>query len=280
MVEQRLRAIETGEYMEKVGLAEILGLPPPIGHNFIRGESTQDVKVRAAQAGIYLPGTTSPALAEATRLKQLEHETGVQAYAMPGTKRWSDSLARGGSQAGWDIPSLISRDFSDLNLAGATTVPGLVFSLMPATNAAKLGSPDAYGAAIAADTASRKTATGQAIYCTLLSAWVYALIAAGTGIYVAAAGTTMQPFVASGVAAASIKTALAAAAFNLNTNPAIWSQITLVAPADRAVAIGAPTDPQAGLVNLFYGDSLLAQLVTTGAVNVLGNTLAAVFELA
>jgi hypothetical protein len=278
VVLQRVRAIETGEFMEKVGLSEALGLAPPIGPNFIRGESTQDMRVRAAEAGIILP-RMSPALVEAARNRAFERESGVQVQAAV-TSRFKLSLARGGSQSSWSIPDLANVDYSGLNIAGVVTLPFLVLGVPQGTNAAKIGSPDAIGAAQAADSASRKTGAGSQVYFTVLSAWVYALNAAGTGIYNPAAGTTLQPFASSGVAAAGLKAALAAAAFNLNTNPAIWSQITLAAPADRAFAIGGPADPIAGIVNMFFGEALLAQLVTTGAVNILGNTLGAVFELA
>lgn len=277
VVMQRIRAIETGEFMEKAGLSEALGLGPPIGANFIRGESTQDMRVRAAEAGIILP-RMSPALLEAAQTRAFERATGAQVQAAI-TARFKLSLGRGGSQAGWMVPDLANADFSHLNLAGATTLPALVLGVPNATNAAKIGSPDAIGPAQAADSASRKTGAGSNVYFTLLSAWVFAR-AAGGGPYNPAAGTTMQPTVHSGVAAAGLVTVLTAAALNLNTLAAFWTQLALVAPADRAFAIGGPADPIAGLVNFFYGEALFAQLVTTGAVNVLGNVLGAVFELA
>lgn len=279
VVLQRIRAIETGEFMEKVGLSEALGLGPPIGPNFVRGESTQDMRVRAAEAGIILP-RMSPALISAAQTRAFERASGVQVQAAV-TSRFKLSLGRAGSQTGWAVPDLANYDFSPLNIAGAITMPVLILGQMPGSNAQKIGSPDSIGSALAADSASRKTASGKdVVFFTLLSAWVFALAAAGNAIYNPAAGTTMQPFVSSGVAAAGIKTALAAAAFNLNTNPAIWSQITIASPADRAVAVGSPLDPIAGITNFFYGEALLAQLVTTGAVNIQSNTLGVVFEVA
>lgn len=278
VVLQRIRAIESGEFMEKMGLAETLGLPPPMGSNFVRGESTQDLRVRAAESGIILPRMT-PALEQAARTRAFEQREGVSVQAAV-SARFKMSLGRGGSQSGWMVPDLANVDYSGLNIAGASTLPFLVLGVPQGSNAQKIGSPDFIGGALAADTASRKTASGSSVYFTLLSAYVYALAAAGNAVYAPAAGTTAQAFASSGVAAAGIKTALMAAAFNLNTNAAIWSALTLAAPADRAFAIGGPSDPIAGIINFFFGEALLSQLVTTGAVNILGNTLGVVFEIA
>jgi hypothetical protein len=288
IIEQRLRAIATGEWMEKAGLADLVG--PPIGANFRlgeslhnlrarRAESPQDLHNRAARAGIYLPGQT-PLQEEIVRTKKLERDTGIATYAMPVKDRFGISLGLGNAQSSWEIPDLVEYDYAYLNLAGATTYNGGILGVMPGTNAAKIGSPDPLGAATAgADTASRKSGTGLAPYFAFLSFWVFARTGAGA-VYTAAAGTTLQPFVCSAVAAAQLFTALTAATYNVNAGTTFWTQLTLVAPADRQVAIGSPLDPQSGILYGFYGDFLFSQLITTGALNIQGNSLLAECELA
>ena len=289
IIEQRLRAIATGEWMEKVGLADLVG--PPIGANFRAGESVHDLKARgveshqqdlaarAARAGIYLPGQ-SPLQQEIARTKKYERDTGVQFMNMPVKDRFGISLGLGNAQSSWEIPDLVEYDYAYLNLAGATTYNGGILGVMPGTNAAKIGSPDALGAATAgADTASRKSGSGLAPYFAFLSCWVFARSSAGA-VYTAAAGTTLQPFVCSAVAAAQLFTALTAAAYNVNGGTNFWTQLALVAPADRQVAVGSPLDPQSGILYGFYADFLFGQLITTGALNIQSNSLLLECELA
>jgi hypothetical protein len=279
IAEQRVRAIETGEWMEKLGLHESLGMAPPIGANFHYGESTQDLRNRAARAGIYLPGKSSPVIDTMVQGRKTERETGVSAYAMPIKDRFGISSALFGFSS-WEIPDLVEYDYAYLNLAGITTFPGGVIGIIPGTNANLIGSPDSIGDALTVASASRVVGSGKIPYFIILSCWVFARTAAGA-VYNPAAGTTMQPFVVSaGVAATQIATALSAAALNLATLTTFWTQIALVAPADRVIQKLSGTGAQAGIVAGYFSDFLLSTLVTTGAVNVQGNSLITVFELA
>jgi len=278
VIADRLRAIESGEFMEKVGLHQQLGLAPPIGANFQRGESTQDIRTRAAQAGIYLPGA-SPALEVATHARALERRTGMGTYAMPVKDRFGISLGLGNKESSWEIPDCIEYDYAYLNLAGATTYNGAILGVMPATNAAKIGSPDAIGPALAAATTSRVVGSGVNPYFSILSCWVFLRSSAGA-VYVAAAGTTLQLFVCSAAQAASQLFTNLTAAFGVNGATQFWTQMAITAPADRPVAIGSANDPQSGICYGFYGDYLFGQLITTGALNIQGNTLVIELELA
>lgn len=277
VIEQRLRAIASGEYMEKVGLADVAG--PPIGANFQFGESTQDLRHRAAQAGLYLPGVTSPVLAEVARLKKLERETGVKAYAMPVKDRFGISLGLGMKESSWEIPDCIEYDYAYLNLAGATTYNGAILGVMPATNAAKIGSPDAIGPSLAVASTSRVVGSGTNPYFSILSCWIFSRSSAGA-VYVASAGTTLQLFVCSAAQAASQLYTNLTPTQSIPALTQFWTQLTMTAPADRVIAIGSFTDPQTGIVYGFYGDYLFGQLVTTGVQNIQGNSLVMELELA
>ncbi len=281
MIEQRLRAIETGEWMEKLHLAELVGGMPPIGANFIRGESTQDLQNRAARAGIHLPGAQRPAVRAIIDAVVLERQKGITVYASPVKARYAIAQALDG-QSAWEIPDLVEYDFSMINIAAASTIPGLTLGLVPGTNAPLIGSPDGLDPATSgADTASRKSGTGSKKYMSILSVWVFSRTSAGA-VYTAAAGTTMQPFVISAApaSAAQLSTALSAAALAINGLTNFWNQITLVAPADRQISKGSPTDPQAGIVASFWGDVIASVLVVTGALNVQGNSIDMIWELA
>jgi len=287
VIEARLRAIQTGEYMEKAGLADLVG--PPIRGNFRAGESIhalkeraeshQDLQNRAARAGLYLPGQSSPAIDEIVRLKKLERDTGVVARAMPVTDRFGISLGRGGSQSSWEIPDCIEYDYAYLNLAGATTYNGAILGVMPGSNASKIGSPDAIGPSLAVASTSRVVGSGSNPYFSVLSCWTFARSSAGA-VYVAAAGTTVQLFVCSAAIGASQLYTNLTATFSVNGGTTFWTQQTITSPADRIVAIGSFTDPQTGITYGFYGDYLFGQLVTTGALNIQGNSLVMELELA
>lgn len=289
MIEQRLRAIDTGEWLEKVGLADLAG--PPIGANFFHGESIrklkertaeshQDMLARAARAGIFVPGQTKTQQDIALG-KKAEQQHGIVTYAMPVKDRFGLSSALDGLSA-WDIPDLVEYDYSMANIAAASTIPGLTLGITPGTNAALIGSPDPLDAATSgADTASRKSGTGSKRYFSMLSNWVYTRTSAG-GVYTAAAGTTMQPFVVSAApnSNAQLSTALSAAALAINGLVNFWNQITLVAPADRQIQKSSGTGAAAGIVAGFWGDFIASVLVVTAALNVQGNSISMVWELA
>jgi hypothetical protein len=281
IIETRLRAIETGEWMEKLGLHQQLGIAPPIGANFFRGESTQDIRNRAARAGLYLPGKSNPTIDEMIRLRKLEREHGVAAMAMPVKDRFGISTALDGFSA-WEIPDLVEYDYSMANIAAASTIPGLTLGVVPGTNAPLIGSPDPLDAATTgADTTSRKSGTGSKKYFNILSVWVYTRTSGGA-VYTAAAGTTMQPFVISAApgSSAQLSTALSAAALAINGITNFWNQIVLVAPADRVIQKFAGTGAQAGIVAGFWGDFIASVLVVTGALNIQGNSISMTWELA
>lgn len=290
ILERRIRAIETGEWLEKCGLADLVG--PPIGPNFWPGESIanlkarsgvespQDLANRAARAGIYLPSSTR--LHETMILgRKRERETGVSAYAMPIKDRFGISTALDGFSA-WEIPDLVEYDYSMANIAAASTIPGLTLGITPGTNAPLIGSPDPLDAATSgADTVSRKSGTGSKKYFNMLSCWVYTRTSGGA-VYTAAAGTTMQPFVISSApgSSAQLSTALSAAALSIPGVVNFWNQIAFVAPADRVIQKFAGTGAQGGIVAGFWGDFLASVLVVTAALNIQGNSISMVWELA
>lgn len=290
IVERRIRAIETGEFMEKAGLADLVG--PPIGGNLKLGESIaelraragaespQDLANRAARAGIYLPGQTSKLHESIIHSRRLEREHGVEVYAMPIKDRFGISTALDGFSA-WEIPDLVEYDYSMANIAAASTIPGLTLGVVPGTNAGLIGSPDGLDPALAAGSVSRRVGTGSRKYFNILSCWVYTRTSAGA-VYTAAAGTTMQPFVVSAAPASptQISTALSAAALAINGLTNFWNQITLVAPADRVVQLASGTGAAAGIVAGFWGDFIASVLVVTAGLNIQGNSISMLWELA
>lgn len=287
VIEARLRAIESGEYMEKAGLADLVG--PPIRGNFRvgesihalkeRAESHQDLVNRAARAGLYLPGQRSGAVDEIVRLKKLERDSGVVAQAMPVKDRFGIALGLAMKESSWEIPDCIEYDYAYLNLAGATTFNGGILGVMPATNAQKIGSPDPIGASLTVASTSRVVGSGAQPYFSVLSCWAFLRSSAGA-VYVATAGTTLQLFVCSAAQAASQLYTNLTAAFGVNGATQFWTQLAITSPADRTIAIGSVTDPQTGICFGFYGDYLFGQLITTGALNVQGNSMIMELELA
>lgn len=287
VIATRLRAIESGEYMEKAGLADLVG--PPVRGNFRFGESIHDLKERteshqdlanrAARAGIYLPGQTSPLRETMIHTRKLERESGVQVMAMPVKDRFGISLGLGMRESSWEIPDCIEYDFAYLNIGGASTYNGAILGVMPATNAQKIGSPDPIGAALAAASTSRVVGSGSQPYFSILSCWVFLRSSAGA-VYTAAAGTTLQLFVCSAAQAASQLFTNLTAAFAVNGATQFWTSMLITAPADRQISIGSTSDPQSGIAYGFYGDYLFGQLVTTGLLNIQGNSLVIELELA
>lgn len=279
IIERRLRAIETGEFMEKIGLHEALGIAPPIGQNFYLGESTQDIRNRAARSGIALPGKSSPTIDEMIRLKQLERQHGIVAMNMPTTSRFGIAGERGGFSS-WEFPNIQEIDFSTFITAGALTLNPYTMGFFPGNgNAQLIGAPDDVGPAVGIASASRAAAGGKNPMFAILSAWV--LARAAGAVYVAAAGTTINPQIHSSAATAiQVLTSLVAAPYAVNGGTTFWTQLTLVAPADRAIQKSSGTGAASGIVQAFFGDALLTTLVTTGALTVPPNTLAVVYELA
>lgn len=280
IIETRLRAIETGEWMEKLGLHELLGIAPPIGPNFKMGESSQDLKARAARAGLYLPGMTSPLHETMIQGRKYERETGVAAYAMPLTKRFGVAGERAGFFSGWEFPAIAESDFSQIVAAGNTTYNLAVNGFFPGNgNAQLIGAPDDVGPTLGTASASRTAASGKTPMWSILSMWVLARGAGG--VYVAAAGATLQPFIHSSAATAlQLLTALTGGTYNVNGGTTFWTQVALTAPADRAIQKSSGTGAAAGIVQAFFGDTLLTQFITGGALTVPPNTLTAVYELA
>jgi hypothetical protein len=199
-------------------------------------------------------------------------------YGMPTKDRWSLSYGLGGQNSGWEIPDLIDFEYSYLNFAGATTFNGFILGIMPGTNAPLIGSPDPIGASLAAANGGRVVGSGSQQYFTILSCWAFLRTNAG-GVYTAAAGTTLALNVISAGANANQALTALTAAFSVNGATQFWTQMPIVAvPAERQVSLTGAIIP--GVAQGFYGDVLQGTLVTTGALNIQGNNMAVVLELA
>lgn len=202
----------------------------------------------------------------------------IIAGGSPLKSRYKISEGLGGYLSGWDIPGLVEYDFSAENIAGASTTPGLVLGLPPATNAGVIGSSDDPGPALTVATTTRAVGSGQIWYATLLASWIFSRTLAGA-VYAPAAGSTLKTTVVSTAAGAVQIASDLTAAFTLAGLVTFWTRLVLTVPAERQ-----PSLPPLGLVAtaamLFYGDSLLSLLLTTSGLNIQGNTLANVLELA
>jgi hypothetical protein len=208
--------------------------------------------------------------------------------AMPTKDRWSLVYGLQGRESGWEIPDLVEYDYAYLNLVGATTFNGMILGVMPGTNAPLIGSPDPIGTAITAAIGGRVVGSGPSPYYTCLSCWVFLRTNAGT-VYTAAAGTTLTLNVVSAGANANQALTALTAAFLVNGATQFWTQMPILTtiPAERQVSIGQPgTGAVAGSTVIpgvaagYYGDVLMGQLVTTGALNIQGNSMVMVLELA
>jgi hypothetical protein len=197
---------------------------------------------------------------------------------MPTKDRWSLSAGLQGQASGWEIPDLVEFEYSYLNLVGATTFNGVILGIMPGTNAPLIGSPDPIGPTLTAVNGGRVVGSGAQPYFTCLSCWVFARTNAG-GVYTAAAGTSLQLNVVSAGANANQASTALTAAYLVNNGTQFWTQMTITAvPAERQVSITGTAI--AGIAAGFYGDVLIGTLVTTGALNIQGNDLAMILELA
>lgn len=275
IVEERARAIESGEFMEKLGLHELQGWAPPIGANFKRGESERDLRARAARSGIYLPGKTPDVLGEVIALRAAERAGAPPVYATV-TNRFITSQGRIGGQTAWSIPDITESDFSSANISAASTTPGYLLGIMPANNAGVMGSPDDIGPALTVATATRAVGAGSNPFATLLSAWIFARTAAGA-VYSPAAGSTVQVRVYSAAQGATQVASNLTAAKTLATLTTFWTLLALTVPAERQpVPFGVAITTAAVL---FFGDLLAAELLVTGALNIQGNTLSVITEL-
>lgn len=200
------------------------------------------------------------------------------AGGMPVKDRFGISQGLPGQGSAWEIPDLVEFDFSLLNQAAAGSTLGTLIGITPGTNAQVIGSPDALGPSLAAAVGNRQIGTGQNQYATLLSAWLFTRTGGGA-IYVPANTPTMQLQVAScGGSAQGVDNLTAVLTLNAGNLPNFWNQFTLTVPASRPVSLTGNLITTASA--LYYGDVLFANLTTSVALNVQGNHLVVVLELA
>lgn len=182
-------------------------------------------------------------------------------------------------ESGWDIPDLVEWDYSTLNQAAAGTSLGTILPIMPGSNSAAIGAPDSLGPGLPAAVGNRVAGTGQAQYATVLSAWLFSRTAAGA-IYVPANAPTVQLQCISAFGAVqavdNLTAALPLTAPNL---PGFWTQMTMTVPASRQFSLTGQS-PNLTAAAVFFGDVLIAALVTTIALNVQGNHLVMTLEMA
>jgi len=195
-------------------------------------------------------------------------------------QRYSELLGLLGKESNWQY-AIEAMDFSQFVTAGAITARtgGVVIPLL--NPSAALKSPDAYpsdqpGGKLLAASGGRPIGTGAQPFAVLTGVFV-AHVTAGGAVYQPAAGTTMQ--IRSISAAATVGGAVTnlTAAFNLATAANFLDQIPITAPAERQLSLeGAPL--LTTVAALYNGDIIWAELVSTGALNVLGNLLCVFLE--
>lgn len=194
-------------------------------------------------------------------------------------QRFTEAFGLLGKESAWEFDNQPVADFGNVNLAGAGTVRTL-FCAFPLANPAHLiKSPDNHpfespGGTLAATNASRFAGSGAQPIAVLYGAYLVR-IAAGGGVY-NPVGTTVNVRAyslvgPSGVGPTTLATFNAAAGINY------VETIPIVAPAERAVGIEGINNTTAAAI--FDGDTLICEVVTTGALNVQGNTLAVVLQI-
>lgn len=191
--------------------------------------------------------------------------------------RYAESLGLLSRESSWQLGSVV--DFSGVVFAGATT-ERQVAAVIPVTNPSHaMGSPDNYptelGPSLTAIVNGRQISTGAAPFAVLTGVFVAHVTAAGA-VYAPAATTTVQVKVSS-----TFTTAVGAAtnltgAFNVTTGANGIDPVTITAPADRQVGLSGT--PLATVAQLFNGDVLFVELVTTGALTVDPNIFAVMLE--
>lgn len=197
---------------------------------------------------------------------------------MPVKDKWALSFGLQGRESGWDIPDLVEYDFAFLNFAAGATYNGSIFGIMPGSNASVIGSPDSIPAALTAANGGRVVGSGGAPYASLLSLWIYSRASGGT-VYAPASGATLQfQVISSGQNANQAVTNLSAVQ-TLASLTQFWTQIPFSAiPSERQITVG--TTALTTACALFTGDTVVAQLIVTAALNIQGNSLLAYLELA
>lgn len=193
-----------------------------------------------------------------------------------------------GLESGWDIDTVPVADFGNINLAGAGTIR-TVCSSYPTFNpvhgaTAWMDVPDmepfelstlagANGARVAG-TSTNPLAILGAVYIIHITSAAAVYQPANTTINVRAISTT-------GATGGAFSTLASIASAALATN--FVDSMTIAAPSERQVAANGGPNPigtlLATVAALFNGDTNFVELVTTAALNVQGNILAAEMEI-
>lgn len=187
--------------------------------------------------------------------------------------RYEISAGLMGKESGWDIDTIPIVDFGNVNLAGAGTIR-TGFDTFPLVNPAQavVQSPDPLPyqlSTLAATNASRVAGSSTNPLALLVGVYLVR-ITSGAAVYQPVTTTINVRVISTVTTVGGAFTTLAT--FNASAGTNFVESIAIAAPSERQVA--TPTGTLLATVSGMYnGDSMFAELVAAGALNVQGNLL-------